>query len=281
MRPGKSGPFQSAAAGISALVLTMGYANAHVTLAEPQAVPGAQYMAHFRVGHGCEGSPTVALKIELPPEVSAVTPQPQPGWTISTEREGSRIKAVTWTGGILPPDQHGVFAIAMTLPGREGQLLFPARQTCQTGEEYWSEPPPAAGKAKYPAPLLTVGTAASTPASAAVTDGWFRALPSSVPSGGYFTLRNTGTKPLTLTDVETPACGMVMMHKSSNGGMAHVMSLDVMAGETVTFAPGGYHLMCMDTKPALKPGAQVPVTFHFAGNQNITTTFDVRSATGK
>ena len=160
MRTGKSGPFQSAAAGISALVLTMGYANAHVTLAEPQAVPGAQYMAHFRVGHGCEGSPTVALRIELPPDVSAVTPQPQPGWTISTEREGSRIKNVTWTGGMLPPDKHGIFAVAMTLPGREGQLLFPARQTCQTGEEYWSEPSPAAGKAKHPAPVLTVGTAA-------------------------------------------------------------------------------------------------------------------------
>jgi len=60
-----------------------------------------------------------------------------------------------------------------------------------------------------------------------------------------------------------------------------VMSLAVAAGETVTFAPGGYHLMCMDTKPALKPGARVPVTFHFAGNQDVTATFDVRNATGK
>ena len=281
MRSRKPDPFHSVTAAISALVLTMGHANAHVTLAEPQAVPAARYMAHFRVGHGCDGSPTVALRIELPPDVSAVTPQPQPGWTLSTEREGSRIKTVTWTGGMLPPDQHGLFAIAMTLPDREGQLLFPARQTCQTGEEYWSEPSPTSGKAKHPAPVLTVSAAAPMPASVAVTEGWFRALPPSVPSGGYFTLRNTGTKPLTLTDVETPACGMVMMHKSSNGGMEHVMSLEVAAGETVTFAPGGYHLMCMDTKPALKPGARVPVTFHFAGNQDVTATFDVRNATGK
>lgn len=281
MRSRKPDPFYSVTAAISALVLTMGHANAHVTLAEPQAVPAAWYMAHFRVGHGCDGSPTVALRIELPPDVSAVTPQPQPGWTISTEREESRIKTVTWTGGMLPPDQHGLFAIAMTLPDWEGQLLFPARQTCQTGEEYWSEPSPTSGKAKHPAPVLTVSAAAPMPASAAVTEGWFRALPPSVPSGGYFTLRNTGTKPLTLTDVETPACGMVMMHKSTNGGMEHVMSLEVAAGETVTFAPGGYHLMCMDTKPALKPGARVPVTFHFAGNQDVTATFDVRNATGK
>lgn len=281
MRSGKSDPFHSVAAGISTLFLTMGHANAHVTLAELQAIPAARYVAHFRVGHGCDGSPTVALRIELPPDVSTVTPQPQPGWSLSTEREGSRIKNVTWTGGMLPPDQHGVFAIAMTLPDREGQLLFPARQTCQTGEEYWSEPSPTSGKAKHPAPVLTVSAAAPIKASAAVTEGWFRALPPSVPSGGYFTLRNTGTKPLTLTDVETPACGMVMMHKSSNGGMEHVMSLDVAAGETVTFAPGGYHLMCMDTKPALKPGARVPVTFHFAGNQDVTAPFDVRNATGK
>lgn len=281
MRARKSVLFQSVTAGISALFLTMGHVDAHVTLAEPQAPPGARYVGHFRVGHGCDGSPTTALRIELPPDVSGVTPQPQPGWTLSTEHEGARIRAVAWTGGVLPPDQHGVFAIAMTLPDREGPLLFPARQTCQTGEEYWSEPPPAAGKAKHPAPILTLGAAAPMPASATVTDGWFRALPPSVPSGGYFTLRNTGTKPLTLTDVETPACGMVMMHKSSNGGMEHVMSLEVAAGETVTFAPGGYHLMCMDARPALKPGARVPVTFHFGGNQDVTATFDVRNATGK
>ncbi len=77
-------------------------------------------------------------------------------------------------------------------------------------------------------------------------------MPPSVPSGGYFTLHNGGAKKITLQAVESPACGMLLMHKSSNGGMEHVMALDVAPGETLTL-PGGYHLMCMDSK--LKPGA--------------------------
>lgn len=124
--------------------------------------------------------------------------------------------------------------------------------------------------------LLSSGAMA---APATVTGGWFRALPASVPSGGYFTLKNTSGKTLTLTGIETPACGMAMMHRSVNGGMDHVMSLDIAAGETASFAPGGYHLMCMDTR--LKPGTTVPVTFHFADGSSATATFAVKTATGK
>jgi copper(I)-binding protein len=114
-----------------------------------------------------------------------------------------------------------------------------------------------------------------------VSDGWFRALPASVPSGGYFVLRNGGDRTMTLSAVETPACGTVMIHKSSNGAMEHVMSLDVAAGETVQFAPGGYHLMCMDAKPVLKPGTSVPVTLIFSDGERVTATFRVRNAVGK
>jgi len=124
--------------------------------------------------------------------------------------------------------------------------------------------------------LLSTGVMA---APATVTGGWFRALPPAVPSGGYFLLKNTSGKKLTLTEIETPACGMAMMHRSVNGGMDHVMSLDIAAGETASFAPGGYHLMCMDAK--LKPGTTVPVTFRFAGGQTVTANFAVKTATGK
>lgn len=131
-------------------------------------------------------------------------------------------------------------------------------------------------------PVLVLAASLTGPAHAAditVTQGWFRALPPAVPSGGYFTLHNGGAGKITLRAVESPACGMLMMHKSSNGGMEHVMALDVAPGETLTFAPGGYHLMCMDSK--LKPGAPVPVTFTFSQGAKLTATFAVRNAAGK
>ena len=130
--------------------------------------------------------------------------------------------------------------------------------------------------------------AALLPADAAtlsVTDAWFRALPPSVPSGGYFTLRNDGAGPVTLTGAQSPACGMLMLHKSENmggmTGMADVSAIDVAGGGKLVFAPGGYHLMCMHATGALKPGATVPVTLHFKDGQKLTAPFAVRDAAGK
>lgn len=118
-----------------------------------------------------------------------------------------------------------------------------------------------------------------------VTDAWIRALPPSVPSGGYFTLHNSGAGPVTLTGAASPACGMLMLHKSENhggmGSMEDVIRVAVPAGGSVAFAPGGYHLMCMQAGPAIKPGNTVDVTLQFAGGAAITTAFTVRSASGK
>jgi copper(I)-binding protein len=118
-----------------------------------------------------------------------------------------------------------------------------------------------------------------------VTDGWIRALPASVPSGGYFTLHNGSSSAVTLTGASSPACGMLMLHQTENmGGMSNmqdVSSVNVPAGGTVKFAPGGYHLMCMDATKAIQPGKTVPVTLNFANGTKIVSTFAVRAATGK
>ncbi len=118
-----------------------------------------------------------------------------------------------------------------------------------------------------------------------ITDAWLRALPGNLPAGGYFTLHNGTARTVTLTGAESPACGMVMLHKSDEmsgmSSMSEVASIDVTAGSTVKFAPGGYHLMCMDPTALLKPGATVAVTVQFADDAKITTPFAVRTATGK
>jgi copper(I)-binding protein len=132
------------------------------------------------------------------------------------------------------------------------------------------------------APLAAFAQPAK-PAPLAVSDAWIRLLPGN--SAGYFTLRNNGTAKVQLTGADTPACGMLMLHKSEEKGgmssMQDVQSVDVPAGGSVSFSPGSYHLMCMDAKPSLKLGASVPVTFSFKGAPPLTARFDVRSATGK
>ena len=129
---------------------------------------------------------------------------------------------------------------------------------------------------------------AAVPAFAAgplgVSDAWIRAMPAGIPSGGYFTLRNNGAKDLVLTGAATPACGSLMLHKSENkGGMSsmhHVDGVDVPAGGSVAFAPGGYHLMCTQANSAITPGGNVPVTLMFKDGGKLTAPFQVRNAAG-
>lgn len=126
-------------------------------------------------------------------------------------------------------------------------------------------------------------TAAPVISSARISNAWIRAMPENLPAGGYFTLANTGSKPMTLVAARSPACGSVMLHMSHKmGGVAHMMpvdKIDVQPGEQFEFKPGAYHLMCMEPK-GLKPGTSVAVTLTFADGSTANTEFAVKTATG-
>jgi copper(I)-binding protein len=129
--------------------------------------------------------------------------------------------------------------------------------------------------------MATVAAASAAPFD--VTGGWFRKLPGKLPAAGYFTAQNNTRRDIAITGVRTDACGMVMMHKSSNkGGMSSMDMVDKVAvppGGTVAFAPGGYHLMCDD--PKMKIGARVPVLLSLSNGSTVAVAFQVRGASGK
>ena len=118
-----------------------------------------------------------------------------------------------------------------------------------------------------------------------VSHAWFRALPAGLPAGGYFRLHNSGASEAVLTGVQSPACGMLMLHESSESGgmgrMKMVESVRVPARGMVAFKPGGYHLMCMKPAAAMKPGAEVGVTFSFADGTKTIARFAVKNAKGE
>ena len=132
--------------------------------------------------------------------------------------------------------------------------------------------------------LLSVAQAFAA-GSLNVSDAWMRAMPSGIPSGGYFTLHNGTAKDVVLTGASSPGCGSLMLHQSEmTGGMSsmhHVDEVDVPAGGNIVFAPGGYHLMCMQATPAITPGGKVPATLIFKDGSKITVSFSVRNAAGK
>lgn len=135
------------------------------------------------------------------------------------------------------------------------------------------------------AAISFLSSSASFAGGVSVSDGWFRALPSGLPAGGYFTLHNGGATPVDLVAAKSTACGMLMLHQSvTEGGMSRMREVNGVtapAGGTISFAPGGYHLMCTKPTSAMTPGGRVKVIFVFSDNNRIDADFAVKGASGK
>ena len=132
---------------------------------------------------------------------------------------------------------------------------------------------------------LAITTAAHAAPSVAVSDGWARAtLPHQDEAAAYLTLRSTGGD--TLTGIDSPQAGMVMLHQSTqrNGvsGMEDMDSLALPPGKAVTLAPGGMHLMLMDVKRSLQAGDTLHLSLHFSKAGDVIVALPVLpvSATG-
>ena len=267
----------------AALALIALPATAHVVLVEKTAKPGSNFTAQFHVGHGCSAtSPTTILSVTLPDGISGAKGKAPAGWTLKAKG-----KTLTWRGNNKDAPITENFPVELKLPAKEGPLYFDVVQTCEVGEAKWIERPQGDAKLAHPAPVLMVTNTppAAKPAPVTISDAWIRSLPAGLPAAGYFTLHNTGTKTLSLTGAASPACGTLMLHQSENSGgmssMASMMSIDVPAGKSVSFAPTGFHLMCENPKPALKIGAEVPVTLQFSDGSEASAQFPVRNAAGK
>src|SRR4029078_11562002 len=65
---------------VAAIVLAASPACAHVGLETKQATIGASYKAVFTVAHGCAGSPTVKIRVQIPEGLIAAKPMPQASW---------------------------------------------------------------------------------------------------------------------------------------------------------------------------------------------------------
>ncbi|HET7307073.1 MAG TPA: copper chaperone PCu(A)C [Gammaproteobacteria bacterium] len=126
---------------------------------------------------------------------------------------------------------------------------------------------------------LFAASALAAPPKATVSGAWIRLLPGDLPLAGYFTLHNNGTRPLKLTGATSPAFKRVQLHRSMTmhgmDEMKPIKAADAPAESTLTFAPGGYHLMMWRSR-RLKPGMRIPVTLKFADGQHLKVEFTVK-----
>ena len=130
--------------------------------------------------------------------------------------------------------------------------------------------------------LVTASAQAADSPSVRASAGWVRQLPGALPSGGYVTLENTSDQALTIVGATSPDYADAMIHRSStDGGMGRMEMVDSVPlppKGTVAFSPGGYHVMLMQPKHALKPGDKVVVAFTLSDKQVVTANLVVRPA---
>lgn len=164
--------------GVSSIALC-GSVLAHVTLETAQAPANNTYKAVLRVGHGCAGKPTTAIRVKIPEGVIVAKPMPKPGWQLATSTgqyaqaydyfgtpmtEG--VTEIAWTGGELPDAYYDEFVFRARLTGIAPgtTVYFPVVQECSEGVHRWIEIP-AVGKTaedyEEPAPGVTILPAAA------------------------------------------------------------------------------------------------------------------------
>ena len=154
----------------AALAVLVAPASAHVGTSPSEAPAGSSQVIQFKVSHGCDGSPTTRVAIQIPEGVVSVKPKATPGWTIEStvgpitpydnhgEQVTEGITEVVWSGGSLPDDQFMTFDLSVELPDTEGATVsFPTVQTCEQGETRWIEIAAEGGaEPESPAPAVTL-----------------------------------------------------------------------------------------------------------------------------
>lgn len=125
-------------------------ASAHVGASASSTAAGSYTIVTMSVPHGCDGSPTTKITIDIPDDILSVTPTVNPNWTISrttepletaVEDQTERTSQVIYTaiGEGLPADQRDTFELSLKLPeGEAGDVVeFPVTQDCAVGQTLW------------------------------------------------------------------------------------------------------------------------------------------------
>lgn len=301
-----------ATSALTALLFTLtgaAIANAHVSLEVPEAKTGAGYKAVLKVPHGCEGSATVEVKVDIPEGVIAVKPMLKPGWTIEMSKgpyareyafyHGMKfskgVRQITWRGGPLPDEYYDEFVLSSFIAGElqpGTKLAFPVSQVCEKGELHWNqvakegEDPHALD---FPAPqlMLVAGKDAHGHSHHAkglkagdltIETPWTRATPKgATATAGYMKITNNGTTPDVLLGATTDAAKTAELHETATDdkGVSTMRplpkGLTINPGETVELKPLGAHLMLMGLDSRLEEGQtlDVQLKFEHAGTVNV------------
>lgn len=120
--------------------------------------------------------------------------------------------------------------------------------------------------------------AAAQAQSVDVKDAWARAtVPGQKATGAFMKL--TSRDGSRLVGAASPVAGVVEVHEMKMEGdvmrMRAIAGLDLPAGKAVELKPGGYHVMLLDLKTALRKDSSIPLTLVFKDAKGVESKVEV------
>jgi hypothetical protein len=136
-----------------------------------------------------------------------------------------------------------------------------------------------------PAGIAAAGNMAISAESVSVSDAYVREMPPGMDTtAAYFTLSNKGKQDMTIVGAASPLCNVAEIHatmeKQGMTRMKHHKQVELSAGQSLTFRPGGMHLMLVGLKKRLKAGDQVPITLQLSDGRQLEFEAEVRDMRG-
>jgi uncharacterized protein YcnI len=170
---------------VTASVVGVGPASAHVSVNPREATQGGFAKLAFRVPNESDSASTVKLEVNLPLDapLASVSLRPAPGWTATMERDKlatpikvhdsevtEAVSKITWTaaaGAAIKPGEFQEFEVSAGPMPEVDQIAFKALQTYSDGTIVrWIEVPTAGGQEpEHPAPVLKLVKAAAPAAT--------------------------------------------------------------------------------------------------------------------
>ena len=167
-------------AALATVALVAAPAGAHVSGTPSETAAGSFTVLTMSVPHGCDGSPTTKVEIQVPESVLSVTPTRNPYYDLEaniqeldepvTDAHGNevteRTASIVYTADDpLPEGQRDAFELTFQVPDAAGETLaFPTIQTCEKGETGWVEVPSEGQdpeELEHPAPSFEVTEASA------------------------------------------------------------------------------------------------------------------------
>ncbi|HEY1283868.1 MAG TPA: copper chaperone PCu(A)C [Steroidobacteraceae bacterium] len=128
--------------------------------------------------------------------------------------------------------------------------------------------------------LLAPSVAAAQTQPLIVQNAWMRKAPGADSAAVYLVMRNASVRPVVVVGVRSPVASHVMVHETTlTAGQSRMRAYDrlvIAPGKSLTFEPGGLHVMLSGFTRSILIGQTVPLVLVLSDGSTVPVAVAVR-----